>query len=135
MTVLALSLVILVTAAGIGAGARLMIRLLPPAVAVRGLVFAAVMSAAAGAFVAALVTRMDLAEREFDVVLGGSVLQAGDPLLTARIRERIADLAPGARLQVLDAPPVVGALASALALAGAAPEAAARVRETLRAAP
>ncbi|HEY2272869.1 MAG TPA: BadF/BadG/BcrA/BcrD ATPase family protein [Jatrophihabitantaceae bacterium] len=71
------------------------------------------------AFVRALVRRMDLADQAVDVVLGGGTLQARNELLLARIADGVARLAPRATLRVLDVPPVVGALASALTLAGA----------------
>lgn len=70
-------------------------------------------------FVAALVHRMDLASADFDVVLGGRVLQAQDSLVMQRIRSGVAAVAPAAQLRVLDVPPVAGALAAALDLAGA----------------
>jgi hypothetical protein len=50
------------------------------------------------------------------------MLQAQDPIVMARIRDGLAGIAPAARMHVLDVPPVVGALASALELAGAAPD-------------
>jgi N-acetylglucosamine kinase-like BadF-type ATPase len=70
-------------------------------------------------FAAALVRRMDLASAEFDLVLGGRVLQAEDSLVMNRIRIGLAAVAPAARIRVLDVAPVAGALASALELAGA----------------
>jgi N-acetylglucosamine kinase-like BadF-type ATPase len=73
-------------------------------------------------FVAALVARMGLAHVDPDIVLGGRMLQAQDPIVMARIRDGLAGIAPAARMHVLDVPPVVGALASALELAGAAPD-------------
>jgi N-acetylglucosamine kinase-like BadF-type ATPase len=72
-------------------------------------------------FVRALVQRMDLADRPVDIVLGGGTLQAGNPVLLDRIADGVDRLAPQATLRVLDVPPVVGALVSALALAGADP--------------
>lgn len=72
-------------------------------------------------FAGALVQRMDLAADDFDVVLGGRVLQAQDNLVMARIESGLAAVAPNAAITVLDVPPVTGALASALELAGATP--------------
>jgi N-acetylglucosamine kinase-like BadF-type ATPase len=79
-------------------------------------------------FVTALVHRMGLADSDPDVVLGGRVLQARDALLMDRIAARVAAVAPAARLQVLAVPPVAGALASALELAGAGPDELERAR-------
>jgi N-acetylglucosamine kinase-like BadF-type ATPase len=82
-------------------------------------------------YVDALVRRMGLGQAEFDVVLGGSVLQAANPVLMARVHEHVAALAPHARVSVLDVAPLAGALASALELAGAAPPDVERARRTL----
>jgi N-acetylglucosamine kinase-like BadF-type ATPase len=43
------------------------------------------------------------------IVLGGGLLQAGDPLLTRELRRRFAVDAPGSVLRVADVPPVAGA--------------------------
>ena len=72
-------------------------------------------------FIAALIRRMQLAESEVDVVLGGGGLQAAQPQLIGRITAGLAALAPKAALHVLDVAPVAGPLVSALALAGAEP--------------
>ena len=69
-------------------------------------------------FAAALIGRMALADTDVDVVLGGRVLQAEDDLVMERIRTGLAAVAPAARIQVLDVPPVAGALSSGLELAG-----------------
>ena len=79
-------------------------------------------------FAGALVHRMGLAGADPDVVLGGRLLQAQDELVMERVRTGLAAIAPAARLSVLAVPPVVGALASALELAGAAAEDVARAR-------
>jgi N-acetylglucosamine kinase-like BadF-type ATPase len=71
---------------------------------------------------AALVRRMGLVEADPDIVLGGRMLQAQDPIVMSRIRDGLAGVAPAARIHVLDVPPVVGALSGALELAGAAPD-------------
>src|SRR2546423_14625734 len=70
-------------------------------------------------FAVALVRRMNLAADDFDVVLGGRLLQAQDSLVLERIRSGLAAVAPAAPIRVLDVAPVAGALASALELAGA----------------
>jgi N-acetylglucosamine kinase-like BadF-type ATPase len=82
-------------------------------------------------FAAALVHRMGLADSDPDVVLGGRVLQAGDALLTERVASGVRAVVPAARLHVLDVPPVAGALASALELAGAGPGGIERARRYL----
>jgi N-acetylglucosamine kinase-like BadF-type ATPase len=74
-------------------------------------------------FAAALLRRMELTGSDPDVVLGGRVLQARDPLVMARVTSGVAAVAPGARVQVLDVAPVLGALAAALDIAEAAPAA------------
>ncbi|MGH3248326.1 MAG: N-acetylglucosamine kinase [Trebonia sp.] len=43
------------------------------------------------------------------VVLGGGVLEARDPLLTAEIEQRLAVAVPSAQTRLVDAPPVTGA--------------------------
>lgn len=83
-------------------------------------------------FIGALVRRMDLADSDVDVVLGGGTLQSRQPQLLSRIEAGLAALAPKAVLRVLDMPPVVGPLVSALALAGADPVAIERARSSLR---
>ena len=83
-------------------------------------------------FIAALIRRMELADSDVDVVLGGGTLQSRQPQLLARIEAGLAALAPNATLHVLDVAPVVGPLVSALALAGAGPAAIERARSSLR---
>ncbi len=80
----------------------------------------------------ALLTRLDLAGAAVPVVLGGGVLQNGPERLLRRLRESLAGPAPRAYVVVLDAPPVVGPLVDALALAGASPEAVERARAAVR---
>jgi N-acetylglucosamine kinase-like BadF-type ATPase len=65
------------------------------------------------------------------VVLGGSVLTARDPLLTAAITERLAVQLPGAQLRIIDAPPVLGAALLGLDQVGAPAAALARLRAAL----
>jgi hypothetical protein len=66
---------------------------------------------------------MELTGSDPDIVLGGRVLQARDPLVMARVTSGIAAVAPAAPVQVLDVAPVLGALAAALDIAEAAPAA------------
>jgi hypothetical protein len=63
------------------------------------------------------------------VVLGGGVLTARDPLLTAEITKRFADEAPLAKPCIVEIPPVAGAALLGLDQTGAAPSAHARLRE------
>lgn len=67
------------------------------------------------------------------VVLGGSVLAARDPLLTNAMTERLGKQLPGAEVRVIDGPPVLGAALLGLDYLGAPPDAAARLRECVRA--
>jgi len=53
--------------------------------------------------------RLGLLGSPADVVLGGGVLAARDPLLLGTVLDRLATVAPHARPVVVDVPPVVGA--------------------------
>jgi N-acetylglucosamine kinase-like BadF-type ATPase len=64
------------------------------------------------------------------VVLGGSLLTARDPLLTAAIRGQLADSIPGSDVRIADVPPIAGAALLGLDHVGAPPAAAARLRES-----
>jgi N-acetylglucosamine kinase-like BadF-type ATPase len=66
------------------------------------------------------------------IVLGGSVLQSGEPLLLSAFRAALDALVPGAEWVVLDVAPVAGAVDTALRLAGATPQARTRARDCLR---
>lgn len=57
----------------------------------------------------AMIRRVRLARREFDVVLAGGVFQNHDDQFIARLTAAIHEVAPGARLEVLHAPPLLGA--------------------------
>ena len=83
------------------------------------------------AYVRACLTRLHLGEREVPVVLGGGILQAAHPRLTARIAAGVAELAPAARLVTLRHPPIVGGALLTLTGAGAGSEAIARARASL----
>lgn len=75
-----------------------------------------------------LLRRLRLLDSDADVVLGGGTLQSGNGILIERIHELMHDAAPNVALQVLDVPPVVGALIEALVMAGATDEAQHRAR-------
>ncbi|WP_438354561.1 N-acetylglucosamine kinase [Microbacterium sp. CJ88] len=70
------------------------------------------------AFVRAIVTRLDLAERDIPIVLGGSILQAGHALLDDRITAGISAVVPRARIVRPSTAPVAGAAVAAALHAG-----------------
>jgi N-acetylglucosamine kinase-like BadF-type ATPase len=72
--------------------------------------------------------RLDLQATRTDVVLGGGVLAARDPLLMAGIRGRLEAAAPLAVIRVNSAPPVVGAALLGLDRCGLAPGTEQRLR-------
>jgi N-acetylglucosamine kinase-like BadF-type ATPase len=73
--------------------------------------------------------RLGLGDQPVPVALGGGVLTARDPLLTAEITKRLADEAPLAEPRIVDVPPVAGAALLGLDRIGAPPAAHARLRE------
>jgi N-acetylglucosamine kinase-like BadF-type ATPase len=83
-------------------------------------------------FAAAALRGLDLLESAAEVVLGGGMLQSGNPILLDRIRDQLHATAPSAVLTVLDVAPVAGALVDALMRIGADPLAVARARTALR---
>ena len=66
------------------------------------------------------------------VVLGGSLMTARDPFLTAEMTDRFATELPMADMRIVDVPPVVGAALLGLDYVGAPPVAAATLRERAR---
>ncbi len=72
--------------------------------------------------------RTDLLGEPCEVVLGGGVLTARDPLLMSLIARAYTEQAPLAKLVIADVPPIVGAALLGLDRLGASPEAAERVR-------
>jgi N-acetylglucosamine kinase-like BadF-type ATPase len=76
--------------------------------------------------------RLDLAGAPAPVVLGGGLLTARDPQLTAWITERLAAQAPLAQASVLAVPPIAGAALLGLDRAGAGPAAEERLRAAYR---
>ncbi|WP_327091969.1 ATPase [Nonomuraea sp. NBC_01738] len=72
--------------------------------------------------------RLGLLETPTEVVLGGGVLRARDPLLTRLLDAEFAARAPRAKQVVADVPPIVGAALLGLDRAGASPAAADRLR-------
>jgi N-acetylglucosamine kinase-like BadF-type ATPase len=67
------------------------------------------------------------------VVLGGSLMTARDPLLTAAIAGGVIARIPRAEIRIVDVPPVAGAALLGLDHVGAPPSAAARLRDQARA--
>jgi len=72
--------------------------------------------------------RLGLTGLATPVVLGGGLLTARDPLLTATIAEGIAAEAPLATVRIVDVPPIAGAVLLGLDRVGAAPGAERRLR-------
>jgi len=72
--------------------------------------------------------RLGLTGLATPVVLGGSVLAARDPMLTAGVTEGIRAGAPHAAVRITDVPPVAGAALLGLDHLGAGPEAERRLR-------
>ncbi|MGW1489923.1 N-acetylglucosamine kinase [Streptomyces sp. NBC_00191] len=72
--------------------------------------------------------RLDLLDEEVPVLLGGSVLAARHPELDEQIGTLLAARAPKAVIEVVTAPPVLGAALLGLDHVGAPPKARARLR-------
>ncbi|MEU7873565.1 BadF/BadG/BcrA/BcrD ATPase family protein [Dactylosporangium sp. NPDC049140] len=120
---------------------------IPPA-RVHGLTYVLFAAAAAGDAVAhSLVTRMaeevvgmaavaagrlGPTDETIDVVLGGGLMRARDPILTAALHAGLARELPKARVHILDLPPIVGAAMLGLDQV-AGPGAAANLRATFAA--
>jgi N-acetylglucosamine kinase-like BadF-type ATPase len=67
----------------------------------------------------AAMRQLGMAPTGVPVVLGGGVLESGDPLLLSEIDRQLADAAPGATARLLDVPPVAGAALLGLDYVGA----------------
>jgi len=80
-----------------------------------------------GELAKAVIRQLEFEKLSFDVVQIGSMFD-GSPLLTEVMRETIHELAPGARLVRLTAPPVVGAVVLGMEAAGLRPHAQVRAR-------
>jgi N-acetylglucosamine kinase-like BadF-type ATPase len=77
----------------------------------------------------AAMRRVGLEDQPLPVALGGGLLTARDPLLTAEITRRFAEKAPLASPRIVDIPPVGGAALLGLDHLGASPAAEARLRD------
>ena len=82
----------------------------------------------------AALARLELTREPVEVVLGGGVLQARDPLLLGAIEDGLQELGPGLTVRLAESPPVVGAALLGLDELGADGEASARLRNELGAA-
>ena len=78
------------------------------------------------------IRRLGLGEQPVPVVLGGGLLTARDPLLTAEITRRFGDEAPRAEVRIVNIPPVAGAALLGLDHIGAGASAQARLRDDYR---
>jgi N-acetylglucosamine kinase-like BadF-type ATPase len=77
----------------------------------------------------AAIRRLGLADRDPDVVMGGSLLRAGLPMLDDAVRAGVLAVAPRAVVSHVAVAPVVGAALLALEAVGAPPAAHAKVRQ------
>jgi N-acetylglucosamine kinase-like BadF-type ATPase len=85
------------------------------------------------AFVRATVQRLGLEESDVDVVLGGGLLQHGEPAFIARIADGVHETAPGATVRPSGSPGVLGSALLALDELAATEAAKRRLREELAA--
>lgn len=83
------------------------------------------------AFVRAAVNRLELANDEVEVVLGGSVLQSGNERLLSGIEAGLREVGPGLSMHVARSRPIAGAALLGLDRLDAAPDAYERAREEL----
>jgi N-acetylglucosamine kinase-like BadF-type ATPase len=79
----------------------------------------------------AAIRRLRLTASDVDVVLGGGMFRADDPVFVDRIRNGVGGVAPRAKVGVLKAPPVLGAALIGLDELGATREASARLRRSV----
>ncbi len=82
-------------------------------------------------YVGAAVRQLDLAALDVPIVLGGGLFRSGDEAFLSRVERGVLDLVPRARLQILDAPPVLGAALMGLAELRAEPDAAHNISSAL----
>jgi N-acetylglucosamine kinase-like BadF-type ATPase len=78
----------------------------------------------------AAMRRLGLEDQPLPVALGGGLMAARDPLLTAEVTRRFAEEAPLASPRIVDIPPVAGAALLGLDYLGAPPAAHARLRDS-----
>jgi N-acetylglucosamine kinase-like BadF-type ATPase len=75
--------------------------------------------------------RLHLLDRPAELVLGGGVLAARDPLLLGSVTAKMRERAPQVEIRVVDRPPVVGAALLGMDALGASPAAESRLRDAL----
>lgn len=80
---------------------------------------------------ATVLRRLELLDAGVPVILGGGVLASGDNRLLARIESGLRGEAPHARMQLVTAPPIVGAGLLALEAVDAPADALVRARERM----
>jgi N-acetylglucosamine kinase-like BadF-type ATPase len=83
------------------------------------------------AFVRAAANRLDLADENVEVVLGGSVLQSRNQRLLTGIETGLREVGRGLSVKVAESRPIVGAVLAGLDRLGAEPGAHERAREAL----
>ncbi len=83
------------------------------------------------AFARAALTRLELTNEPVEVILGGSVLQAGNARLLKAIKAGMHEIGPKITARVNEAPPIVGAALMALDEIGAKAEAKKRLRQEI----
>ncbi len=86
------------------------------------------------AFARAALARLELRDQPVEVLLGGGLLQAGDPRLHRAIETGVLATAPAAIVRAASSPPIVGAGLLGLDELGSGPAAQARLRAELGAA-
>ncbi len=79
----------------------------------------------------AAIRRLRATRADVDVVLGGGIFRAGDPMFLDRIDVGITPVAPHAHIRILTGPPVLGAALMGLDEIGATPAASRRIRRAL----
>jgi N-acetylglucosamine kinase-like BadF-type ATPase len=89
------------------------------------------LSAEVVAFVRATAARLELADEEVEVVLGGSVLQSGNRRMLDGIEAGLREVGPRLSIRVTRSRPIVGAVLTGLDRLGAVPDAHERAREEL----
>jgi len=83
------------------------------------------------AYVRAAVNRLELADEEVEVVLGGGVLQSGNPRLLGAIDAGLREVGPALSMRVARSRPIVGAVLTGLDRLGAESGAYGRAREEI----
>ena len=79
----------------------------------------------------AAIRRLRLTRSDVDVVLGGGMFRADDPVFLGRVRSGIEEAAPRCTVVRLEAPPLLGAALMGLDAIGASRRAEVRLRESI----